>query len=639
MNTTYRDDRGPITLGKRLGQGGQGTVYEMGSEAVKIYTGTPTADHAQKIRALLTVRTATLEAVSAWPSRLVYAGKDPVGYVMPKITNQHPVGRVSLPASRKVEFSEKPWGWLIHIARNLSAAIDQIHTAGVIVGDLNDANIYVGDNAVVRVLDVDSFQISVNGKSWNTGVGVPMYLPPELQGRDLTKIPRTQHHDAFGLAVVIFQLLMMGRHPWGGDYRSDKTIDQLIASEPFIYGQTARGRGLAPPGSAPKMEWLHTDVVRTFERAFSQTTRPSAKEWAVVLETFRTALTHCTVSKTHQFVPKQGNCPWCVLEQQNGIFYFLPSIPTHRPSSTSTFVIKKLEDELALLELPENFYKTNPKNDPVVVAAPRPTWIRSYLVRMRIVGLALVGLTIAGAATYGIGAFLIGLFLSLILYGSLAPNAMAARHKKKAENELASQQNIYDELIAQWHAAGSSLILEIYEKTKRDIAKYKSLGQLEAQEFQELHSKHRDIMIGGYLAKYLIRDANIGLPRVAVQSLEAYGVQTAADIKILDTMKVPQIGTVRSQKLRDWHTKLMSQFSYDPKAKLPNYMVNETRARYDKQRRDLETQLPQQIERIKFSINRWNDEKPAKENPIREQAQRIREQRALIAMWASIPNI
>src|SRR5450631_4685130 len=103
MSTTYRDDRGPITLGKRLGQGGQGTVYEMGSEAVKIYTGTPTADYAQKIRALLTVRTATLEAVSAWPSRLVYAGKDPVGYVMPKITNQHPIGRVSLPASRKVE--------------------------------------------------------------------------------------------------------------------------------------------------------------------------------------------------------------------------------------------------------------------------------------------------------------------------------------------------------------------------------------------------------------------------------------------------------------------------------------------------------------------------------------------------------
>ena len=68
-------------------------------------------------------------------------------------------------------------------------------------------------------------------------------------------------------------------------------------------------------------------------------------------------------------------------------------------------------------------------------------------------------------------------------------------------------------------------------------------------------------------------------------------------------------------------------------------MVNETRAHYDKQRRDLETQLPQQIERIKFSINRWNDEKPAKENPIREQAQRIREQRALIAMWASIPNV
>jgi DNA-binding helix-hairpin-helix protein with protein kinase domain len=631
----YRDDRGPIQLGRRLGQGGEGIVYEMGGEAVKIYTAPPSADHAAKIRALLTVRTGTLEAVSAWPSRLVYAGRHPVGYVMPKITDHHPVSRISLPASRKQNFPEKPWGWLIHIARNLAAAVDQIHRAGVVIGDLSEANIFVSGSAFVRVIDVDSFQISVNGKSWNTGVGVPMFLPPELQGRDLRSIQRTKNHDAFSLAVLIFQLLMMGRHPWGGNYRNDKSIEDLIATEPFAYGQSARSRGMTPPKLSPKMEWLQSDVAAAFEFAFSSPTRPSAHEWALALDRFRGALTTCTVSKTHQFVPTQGGCPWCRLEQRNGIFYFLPSATFEVRPSATTCDIDAIEKRLLAITLPENFYRISPKTDRVQ-PYPAPRWVRNYTMRFRLAACLITVLMIAGYSRYGSAALLLGLFLNFLMTVGFAPSIMAKRHRKSAERELAQLVQTWDELIAQWHAGGASPILDLHEGTRRDLARLKSLGQLEADELNDLKRRHREIMLDLYLSKHIIRDEKIKLSKKAVQSLEGYGIQTAADIKHLDTMKVPLIGTTRLQKLRAWKAELVERFWYNPYAPLPAWMTEEVSLRFDKARRDLEAQLPVALERLSFMIAQWEEQKQTKETPIREQARRIVEVRATIAMWNNV---
>jgi DNA-binding helix-hairpin-helix protein with protein kinase domain len=634
----YRDDRGPIQLGRRLGQGGEGTVYEMGGEAVKIYSAPPSADHTEKIRALLTVRTGTLEAVAAWPNRLVYAGRSPVGYVMPKITDHQPISRISLPASRKQNFPEKPWGWLIHIARNLAAAVDQIHTAGVVIGDLSEANTFVASSAFVRIIDVDSFQISLNGKSWNTGVGVPMFLPPELQGRDLRSIQRTKNHDAFGLAVMIFQLLMMGRHPWGGNYKSDKSIEDLIATEPFAYGHAARSRGMMPPKISPKMEWLQADLAAAFERAFSAPTRPTARDWAIALEDFRGALTTCAVSKTHQFAPTQGKCPWCRLEQHDGIFYFLPSNVIHRQPDASTFAIGSIEKHLLAIRMPENFYSISPKTERVYPIPP-PPWVRTYSIGSRAAAFALIVFTIVAASYYGASAAVVGVIVVIITLNIFSPSRIAGARKKTAERELANLIATWDDLIAQWHASGAGPIIDLYDSTKNDLQRYKSLTQLEADEFARLKRQHREIMLDLHLAKHIIRDAKIRLPKKAVQSLEAYGIETAADIKHLDTVRVPLIGTTRLEKLREWKAELTYSFRYDPYAALPTWMTDEIKARFENSRRDLQARLPQQLQRLTFLIAQWEEHKVAKETPIREQARRIVEQRATLAMWNDIPAV
>ena len=74
-------------------------------------------------------------------------------------------------------------------------------------------------DATVRLIDCDSFQVQDKSRLLPCGVGVPEFIPPELQGKDAGSVTRDVEHDRFGLAMLTFFLLMMGRNPYAGVYR------------------------------------------------------------------------------------------------------------------------------------------------------------------------------------------------------------------------------------------------------------------------------------------------------------------------------------------------------------------------------------------------------------------------------------
>src|SRR5260221_336565 len=83
----------------------------------------------------------------------------------------------------------------------------------------------ISQQALVRLVDCDSFQVIANGKAFLCEGYVDEYLSPELQGLSLSGLTRTENHDRFGLAVLIYQLLFVGRHPYqGNDSRSVDSI-------------------------------------------------------------------------------------------------------------------------------------------------------------------------------------------------------------------------------------------------------------------------------------------------------------------------------------------------------------------------------------------------------------------------------
>ena len=70
----------------------------------------------------------------------------------------------------------------ITIAKNLCAALNSVHEAGQVCGDLNPKNIGVDPKgAKVTLLDTDSYHITdANAKVYRCEVGMPEYLAREV---------------------------------------------------------------------------------------------------------------------------------------------------------------------------------------------------------------------------------------------------------------------------------------------------------------------------------------------------------------------------------------------------------------------------------------------------------------------------
>lgn len=105
------------------------------------------------------------------------------------------------------------------------------------MGDVNQKNLMVSRKGIVAFVDCDSFQVAEGTRIFRCDVGVPEYTPPELHGKNFATVDRQPDHDLFGLAVLVFHLLMMGRHPFSGVplVNADIPIDQAIQQYLYAY--------------------------------------------------------------------------------------------------------------------------------------------------------------------------------------------------------------------------------------------------------------------------------------------------------------------------------------------------------------------------------------------------------------------
>src|SRR5262252_4592538 len=213
-----------VRLGRRIGVGAEGAVYEIQDRSdlvAKIYHQPPPPEKAEKLVALSRLGNERLFNLSAWPVDVLRDTSDGavVGFIMKKISGAEEVHALHSPKSRRQKFPDASWAFLIYVAANIARAVAAIHEHGFVIGDLNPKNILVTRKATVYLLDVDSFQVSVDGRTYRCDGGFAEYTPPELQGLAFRDVDRKAEHDYFGLAVVIFQLLFMGRHPYSGNYQ------------------------------------------------------------------------------------------------------------------------------------------------------------------------------------------------------------------------------------------------------------------------------------------------------------------------------------------------------------------------------------------------------------------------------------
>lgn len=360
MLTVYDSRNQPYVLAKRLGSGGEGEVYACENDShtvAKIYHEPATQEKAEKLRWMARHRDERLGKIAAWVIDVLMDAPggegNIVGFLMPNIRAKEIHELYSL-KSRRVHFPDATWHFLIHTAANVARAFYALHKNGHVMGDVNHGNCVVLADGTVKLIDCDSYSIKTENFRYPCEVGVATHLAPELQGVNLRAAEREINHDNFGLAVIIFQLLFLGRHPFAGNFLGgeDKPIEECIREHLFAYGETAaRKRVAQPPGTLP-LEAVSYQVAKLFERAFtSDYNRPTAREWIEALEDLSNSLEQCSLNPGHLFYEKNALCSWCEIESQTGLMLF----PFITASSQLQAKYKKPFDLITVENLLESF--------------------------------------------------------------------------------------------------------------------------------------------------------------------------------------------------------------------------------------------------------------------------------------------
>jgi len=333
----------PITLTSELGKGGEATIYHIAEHkelVAKIYHN-PTPQRKAKLLAMLLnpPEQPKTHIAIAWPTALLYQQKAQfyawparneleattpekfVGFLMPKISGGHAIFHLYNPVMRAKLPYLFDWRALHYTAYNLCVVVEAIHAKGYVIGDINESNILVNRKALVTIVDCDSFQVKdETGTVYRCMVGKPEYTPPELQGADLKVTDQTVEHDLFGLAVLLFQLLMEGYHPFAGILQNDLLVERVdlyaLKAGLFPYQTRSNTQPIIPPPHAPDFTYLFLELQTHFKRSFSQgytnaAYRSTATEWQTALQRANQTLKQCDQYNNHIYAPHLATCPHC----------------------------------------------------------------------------------------------------------------------------------------------------------------------------------------------------------------------------------------------------------------------------------------------------------------------------------------
>lgn len=571
----------PIALGDELGRGGEGSVYEVDgnpSLVVKLYHKTPLDDaQVQKLMAMSAVWSAELEQIAAWPRSLLFdpVQRKPCGLLMSKMDGARQLHELYGTSNRRKHFPDVGWHHLVLAARNAAAAFSTLHSAGIVVGDVNQGNLLVDGKMCVRMIDCDSFQIARDGRTYTCPVGSPHFTPPELQGQRLRDVVRTVNHDRFGLAALIFHLLFVGRHPFAGRYRGsgDLSIERAIAENRFAFSPNRAATMVDPPPASLLLEDLPCGIGVLFEAAFrpKQTTgdfRPSPQQWIQELEQLIKRRRTCDVDPMHVFAPESVRCPWCRIEDIGGPSFFVSS---NVPSNVISLRLARLDDTVEKLrdvEFPElSEERVTPPR------LPRLKWIRPAPQRTK--------LDVAAAVVVAAWVVcLAGVFMSPVALAAGAGLSLAATGylllAEPGRERRSRVRNFHRKLEKQWNALkakGRRVAAQHrtqqtdFHIAEQELAQEKRNYRAQGDELVRVIVASRHSQLDDFLRNQSIRDnyqtiAGINLSHVTI--LESFGVESAYDAERMKLYGIPTIDESLSMNLMQWRAEMERRFRFNP---------------------------------------------------------------------------
>lgn len=180
----------------------------------------------------------------------------------------------------------------LKICVNIAIAVHLIHKTGkYTIVDYKPQNILIRDDGTVSIIDVDSFQIAVNGQVlFHADVATPDYMPPESSKVN----PRTNFihtsWDSFSLAVSFYEILF-GIHPYAatstGQYQIVTGIGEKIQNGLFVHGSKKTYLSVIP-ALHNNFSTLPLPIRQLFIQAFevghtNNKARPTPEQWGQVI--------------------------------------------------------------------------------------------------------------------------------------------------------------------------------------------------------------------------------------------------------------------------------------------------------------------------------------------------------------------
>lgn len=531
-----------IELGRVIASGGEGIVYELRSApdlVAKIYATTPDALRIAKLEAMVSLPSEGRPQATAWPSNLIMRGDKVVGFTMTRLRDRREIHDLFVGAARRRHFPKSDYRMLVAAAANVARAVATVHAAGHVIGDLNERCALLDGRATVMLIDCDSFQVEVGERLFTCDVGRPEYQPPELQSvQSFRGLRRTRNHDAFGLAVLIFQMLFLGRHPFAGRPSSGEPpeIPEAIRDLRFAWAGVETPAALLQPPNTIPLTGVGTKVGSYFKRAFgdagAREGRPKAAAWAHALDMLKASLVKCSTNPTHWHMP--GECVLCSVERVTGQFLFAPATPPG---------LEVEEAEVAGLWAS---IEAEPP-PPARPNAPSPDDFRG-----KVSGKPYPSIPQRG-------------FFDRMLQkvGLLAKDDQQEAEKRERKRAAEKAMTYYDGLYKYWKS---------YDKDAKFLACKGDLLATREKIFQAIRqcrdniaSSVRQQGMQRYLAGFDLQDAKLeGIGPRRKATLESFGIETAADVTIAALSAVPGFGAKRRGILIAWRNRVEAGYKPTP---------------------------------------------------------------------------
>ena len=603
MTEAYDESGMQFTLDTRLASGGQGVVWKLaGNDAylAKIYHAAPSTRESAKHR-LLRAKADSLKAVAALPLSIAFRDRrltSPIGIFIPFVEGKE-VFELFGTASRLQHFPRANFKFLIRVAYNIAAAFEELHAQGIVIGDVNEQNIKTLPDATVRLIDCDSFQIADGATIHTSDVGTPLWTAPELHGSNLTGLVRTQNHDLFGLAQLIFLLLFTGRYPFAGVPRTQKALlpEEAIQQHAFAFAPSEMNLPLGPPPGSPKFQMLPPALRDGFKRAFLKESvhanaRPKAAQWRVMLDMLSKELVTCAHNSSHYFWIGSVDCPWCQIIREVGVDLF-PASQTNIPDLSRQFqnndgYVLRLAGirpyQFAITRAPA-FTDLRPSSLP-----PVPTGFWSSLNRL---------FSAQGWKQSWLGP-------------SIRKNRQTMQQNEARLTSLNSQQQAFISNYTRDFATISGPLNGI-------VKSLKNTSELRNSCLQSVKDERRQESLNKHLQKFYIRNTRIhqiGPSRLA--TLSSFGIETAANItsKSLNAAGMP---TNASVELLNWRKEKEATFQFDPSQAITAVQAAEARARLNSRVK----KLREDAAAIEIKLNEATQKTREKLRPLEAQIHQV----------------